>query len=80
MKHEATQRVFMQRKSVRLDAKNSPEWSWVNTTYYQDFMLQSVQNNLVWRFRSVLEYAIKTLLNDLAKQGVVSIVAPVAPL
>lgn len=78
VKHKATQRVFMQRKSVRLDAKNNPEWSWVNTTYYPDFMLQSVQQNLVWRFRSVLEYTIKALLNDLAKQGVVSIVAPVA--
>ncbi len=73
VKHETTQRVFMQRKCVQLDAKNNPLWSWVSTPYCPDFMLQSLQTNLGWRFRHVLEFVVKALLDDLAKQGVVSI-------
>lgn len=78
VKHLRTRKVSIQRRSLSLDAQGAPVWSWVRTSYVPNFTMQSLADSLAWRFRYVLEFAIGTLFEDLKKQGISQLDAPVA--
>ncbi|WP_181027914.1 PcfJ domain-containing protein [Vibrio jasicida] len=71
------QTVTLQRLSLQLDSALNSTWSWVNCRYSLEFMMQSYQSALAWRFRHVLEFAVGAIVKDLEKQGVSALVVPV---
>ncbi|WP_083181614.1 PcfJ domain-containing protein (plasmid) [Vibrio scophthalmi] len=77
VKNTSSQKVTMQRKSLQLDCDLMPTWSWVTTSYLPDFMMQSFQGSLVWRFRRILEFSVGEILKDLDKQGFTTLEIPV---
>lgn len=71
------QKVTMQRLSLTWEGEHHSHWSWVGCQYSPDFMMQSRQSSLAWRFYNILEYVIGALLTDLEKQGIQALSVPV---
>ncbi|MFA0478797.1 PcfJ domain-containing protein [Vibrio splendidus] len=71
------QKVTMQRLSLTWDGEHNLHGSWVGCQYSPDFMMQSRQDSLAWRFYNILEYVIGALLSDLEKQGIQALSVPV---
>ncbi|MEZ9043154.1 MULTISPECIES: PcfJ domain-containing protein [unclassified Vibrio] len=71
------QKVTMQRLSLTWEGEHNLHGSWVGCQYSPDFMMQSRQSSLAWRFFNILEYVIGALLSDLEKQGIQALSVPV---